>query len=219
MANILIVEDEELINNLLKENLVLVGHTCTQAYDGIEAGNCIQSGSYDLILLDIMLPGRSGYDILQDCDGIPVILLTAKDGTFDKVKGLNMGAEDYIVKPFDMLELIARVNVVLRRNYTGRKAEIFTLDSLQVDLQSHTVRLEDEEISLMPKEYELLEYFISNRNIALSRERLIEQVWGWDYTGDTRTVDVHVAALRKKLKLEKRLKTVYKLGYRLEDKV
>lgn len=216
MADILIVEDEELINNLLKENLSLVGHTCTQAYDGIEAESYIRSGSYDLILLDIMLPGRSGYDILSDCSGIPIILLTAKDGTYDKVKGLNMGAEDYIVKPFDMLELIARVNVVLRRNRTGGAGEIFTMGELQVDLQSRTVRLGDREISLMPKEYELLEYFIHNRNIALSRERLIEQVWGWDYAGDTRTVDVHVASLRKKLKLEKRLKTVYKLGYRLE---
>lgn len=187
MADILIVEDEELINNLLKENLSLVGHTCTQAYDGIKAESYIRSGSYDLILLDIMLPGRSGYDILSDCSGIPIILLTAKDGTYDKVKGLNMGAE-----------------------------EIFTMGELQVDLQSRTVRLGDREISLMPKEYELLEYFIHNRNIALSRERLIEQVWGWDYAGDTRTVDVHVASLRKKLKLEKRLKTVYKLGYRLE---
>ena len=115
-----------------------------------------------------------------------------------------------------MLELIARVNVVLRRNRTGGAEEIFTMGELQVDLQSRTVRLGDREISLMPKEYELLEYFIHNRNIALSRERLIEQVWGWDYAGDTRTVDVHVASLRKKLKLEKRLKTVYKLGYRLE---
>lgn len=219
MANILIVEDEELINNLLKENLMLVGHTCTQVYDGIEAEKCIQSNSYDLILLDIMLPGRSGYDILAGCDGMPVILLTAKDGTFDKVKGLNMGAEDYIVKPFDMLELIARVNVVLRRSRSGGQEELFTMGSLQVDLQSHTVRLGEREVSLMPKEYELLEYFIRNRNIALSRERLIEQVWGWDYAGDTRTVDVHVASLRKKLKLEKQLKTVYKLGYRLEDKV
>ena len=160
MADILIVEDEELINNLLKENLSLVGHTCTQAYDGIKAESYIRSGSYDLILLDIMLPGRSGYDILSDCSGIPIILLTAKDGTYDKVKGLNMGAEDYIVKPFDMLELIARVNVVLRRNRTGGAEEIFTMGELQVDL--------------------------------------------------------HVASLRKKLKLEKRLKTVYKLGYRLE---
>ena len=134
---------------------------------------------------------------------------------YDKVKGLNRGAEDYIVKPFEMLELIARVNVVLRRNMTDRK-EIFTLGELCVDLQSHRVMAGEEEVSLTLKEYELLEYFIQNQNIALTREQLIEKVWGYDYEGDTRTVDVHVAMLRRKLNLGSKLKTVYKLGYRLE---
>jgi len=215
MAEILIVEDEELINNLIKENLVLAGHVCTQVYDGQAALETIHNHTFDLILLDIMLTACSGYDILPKCKDIPVIILTARDGVYDKVKGLNRGAEDYIVKPFDMLELIARVNVVLRRN-AGNQKEIFQLGKLCVDLQSHKISLDGSEVLLTLKEYELLEYFIRNRNIALTRERLIEQVWGYDYEGDTRTVDVHVASIRRKLDLGKQLKTVYKLGYRLE---
>lgn len=215
MAEILIVEDEELINNLIKENLVLAGHRCTQVYDGLRALEVMGEVAFDLILLDLMLPGCSGYDVLQECGEMPVIILTARDSVYDKVKGLNRGAEDYIVKPFDMLELIARVNVVLRRNAAGDR-ETFSLGELCVDLQSHKVSVGEKEISLTLKEYELLEYFIRNRNIALSRERLIEQVWGYDYEGDTRTIDVHVAALRRKLNLGAHLRTVYKLGYRLE---
>lgn len=215
MAKILIVEDEKLINNLIRENLVLVGHICIQAYDGPEARMCLRQDEFDLVLLDIMLPGCSGYDVLPDAADTPVIMLTAKDNVYDKVKGLNMGAEDYIVKPFDMLELIARVNAVLRRQ-DRRGSDVFTIGEIQVDLQSHMVRDGEREIPLTLKEYELLEYLIHNRNIALSREQLIQFVWGYDYEGDTRTVDVHVASLRKKLGLEGELKTVYKLGYRLE---
>ncbi len=215
MAKILIVEDEKLINNLIRENLVLVGHICIQAYDGPEARMCLRQDEFDLVLLDIMLPGCSGYDVLPDAADTPVIMLTAKDNVYDKVKGLNMGAEDYIVKPFDMLELIARVNAVLRRQ-DRRGSDVFTIGEIHVDLQSHMVRDGEREIPLTLKEYELLEYLIHNRNIALSREQLIQSVWGYDYEGDTRTVDVHVASLRKKLGLEGELKTVYKLGYRLE---
>lgn len=215
MAKILIVEDEELINDLIKENLTLAGHRCTQIYDGAKAKEMIQEQNFDLILLDLMLPGCSGYDVLEKCNGIPVIILTAKDDVQDKVRGLNRGAEDYIVKPFEMLELIARVNVVLRRN-AGDQKEMFLAGELCVDLQSHIVSVSGIEIALTLKEYELLEYFIQNQNIALTRGQLIEQVWGYDYEGDTRTVDVHVAALRRKLGLGSMLKTVYKLGYRLE---
>lgn len=201
MAKILIVEDEKLINNLIRENLVLVGHICIQAYDGPEARMCLRQDEFDLVLLDIMLSGCSGYDVLPDATDTPVIMLTAKDNVYDKVKGLNMGAVDYIVKPFDMLELIARVNAVLRRQ-DRRGSDVFTIGEIQVDLQSHRVRDGEREIPLTLKEYELLEYLIHNRNIALSREQLIRFVWGYDYEGDTRTVDVHVASLRKKLGLD-----------------
>jgi len=152
MAEILIVEDEELINNLIKENLVLAGHVCTQIYDGQMALEAIRTHTYDLVLLDIMLPGCSGYDILPKCKDIPVIILTARDGVYDKVKGLNRGAEDYIVKPFDMLELIARVNVVLRRN-AGSQKEIFEMGKLCVDLQAHKISLDGKEVLLTLKEY------------------------------------------------------------------
>ena len=217
MAEILIVEDEELINNLIKENLVLAGHVCTQVYDGQAALETIHNHTFDLILLDIMLPACSGYDILPKCKDIPVIILTARDGVYDKVKGLNRGAEDYIVKPFDMLELIARVNVVLRRN-AGNQKEIFQLGKLCVDLQSHKISLDGSEVLLTLKEYELLEYFIRNRNIALTRERLIEQVWGYDYEGDTRTVDVHIKRLREKIKdhANWKLTTIWGIGYKFE---
>ena len=211
----ILVVDDDTMN--LKRTKMILGKT----YDvelvesGIEALEKMRREDFDLILLDIMLPACSGYDILPKCKDIPVIILTARDGVYDKVKGLNRGAEDYIVKPFDMLELIARVNVVLRRN-AGNQKEIFQLGKLCVDLQSHKISLDGSEVLLTLKEYELLEYFIRNRNIALTRERLIEQVWGYDYEGDTRTVDVHVASIRRKLDLGKQLKTVYKLGYRLE---
>ena len=219
MAEILIVEDEELINNLIKENLVLAGHVCTQVYDGQAALETIHNHTFDLILLDIMLPACSGYDILPKCKDIPVIILTARDGVYDKVKGLNRGAEDYIVKPFDMLELIARVNVVLRRN-AGNQKEIFQLGKLCVDLQSHKISLDGSEVLLTLKEYELLEYFIRNRNIALTRERLIEQVWGYDYEGDTRTVDVHIKRLREKINDHEswRIATIWGIGYKFESK-
>lgn len=182
MANILIVEDETLINDLVRENLVLVGHECIQIYDGQEAKKCLTERDFDLVLLDIMLPGCSGYDVLEAARDTPVIMLTAKDSVYDKVRGLNMGAEDYIVKPFDMLELIARVNAVLRRN-DRQTRDLFILGEICVNLQSHIVKNKEEEISLTLKEYELLEYFIHNRNIALSREQLIERVWGYDYEG------------------------------------
>lgn len=214
MAKILIVEDEEYINELIKENLSVVGHECEQVYDGIQAIERIQSRSYDLILLDVMLPKVNGYQVLDKVKETPVIMVTARDGILDKVKGLNQGAEDYIVKPFDMLELIARVNVALRRRKPSSQKVEF--DHVVIDMDSKCVTLDGNQVELSPKEYELLEVFVINKNIALSRERLIEMVWGYCFDGENRTVDVHVVYLRKKLRLDHRIKTVYKLGYRLE---
>ena len=214
MARILIVEDEYPINNLLSKNLTLTGHECLSAYDGLDAIGIIQSTKLDLIILDVMLPGLSGFDLIKLIGDIPVIFLTAKSGLEDRLKGLSLGADDYIVKPFAMQELLARVSVVLRR--TKRDDSTFTFDGLTVDMSSRKVFRDGEKINLTPKEYALLEVLITHRNLALSREKLISMVWTYDYEGDTRTVDVHIQQLRQKLGLKDRIKTIYKVGYRLE---
>ena len=217
MAQILIVEDEKTINSLIKKNLELVGHTCVSVFDGEAVFDEIEKQSFDLILLDIMLPKLDGFQVLEEFrENIPVIFLTAKSSIEDRVKGLNLGADDYIVKPFDMLELQARVETVLRR---VNKADVsFILDDVKVDLLSQQVFCEGKQLEFSPKEFALLETLIKNRNIALSRDKLLEIAWGYEYGGDTRTVDVHVHAVRKKLGWENVIKTVYKLGYRLEVK-
>lgn len=214
MAKILIVEDEFSINNLISKNLILTGHICESVYDGSSAVQMLRLFSPDLIILDVMLPGLSGFDLIRLVGDIPVIFVTAKAGLEDKLKGLSLGAEDYIVKPFEMQELLARVRVVLRR--TKREEHIISFDDLTLNLNSHEVLLSNNKIELTPKEFALLETLVLNRNIALSREKLIELVWGFDYMGDTRTVDVHVQQLRQKLGLRERIKTIYKMGYRFE---
>ena len=213
MANILVVEDDRHISELVKLNLTLVGHTCSCCYDGLHGLEMIQKQSFDLILLDVMLPGVSGFDFITQVSGTPIIFVTAKGELEDRLKGLTLGAEDYIVKPFEMLVLIARINVVLRRS--GRD-EIIQIGTVQVDLNKRLVLSDGEELVLTPQEFSLLEVLIINKNIALSREKLLELAWGYDYVGDTKTVDVHIQKLRKKLGLEKEIRTITKLGYRLE---
>ncbi len=216
MAKILIVEDELQINDLIMKNLRLVGHECVQLYDGREAVERAQSERFDLILLDVMLPGLSGFDVIEEIRGTqtPVIFVTAKNALPDRIKGLKLGADDYIVKPFEILELVQRVNTVLRR--AGGPRHSFSFDGITVDFDSRRVTKDGAEIELTPKEYDLLEALIVNRNLALSREQLIDLVWSCDFDGENRTVDTHVRRLRKKLGLEQRLKTVFKTGYRLE---
>ncbi len=214
MAEILIVEDELSINELIRKNLNLTGHHCTQAFDGLSAVSLLENAKFDLLVLDIMLPGLDGYQVFEAACGIPTIFLTAKSDLADKLKGLTMGADDYLTKPFQMLELTARVEAVLRRT---KKAETeFTLGNMKCDFDRHQIFLNGAAVECTPKEYELLEVLIRNRNIALSRERLLDMVWGYDFDGGTRTVDVHIQRLRHKLHLENHIKTVYKLGYRLE---
>lgn len=215
MAKILIVEDEEPINRLIRQNLSLAGHTCEQIYDGAAAREKLLSGeTYDLIILDVMLPHVDGFALMEYTGENPVIFLTAKSGIEDKLTGLTSGAWDYLTKPFEMLELIARVNLVLKR--TKRESARIRIGQVQVDLEARRVLVEGREVELTRQEFELLEILIRNRNIALSREKLLELAWGFDYMGDTRTVDVHITKLRKKLGLEQQIKTVYKTGYRLE---
>lgn len=216
MALILIVEDEMPINILINRNLELVGHECVSVYDGEAVLEIIQKYTFDLILLDIMLPKMDGYEVLEivkEMD-IPVIFLTSKSSLSDRVKGLTLGADDYIVKPFEMLELQARVEAVLRR--TNKEQKIFVLNNIRIDLDGRQAFLNNELVDITPQEFDLLVALIRNRNIALSRERLLRLAWGYDFEGDTRTVDVHITKLRKKLGLDNYIKTVYKLGYRLE---
>ncbi len=213
MAKILIVEDEKPISELLRRNLTLVGHACVQAFCGEDALRAIESGVFDLVILDLMLPGISGMEVLRRIT-LPVIILTARGGLSERVRGLNLGADDYIVKPFETVELLARVAAVLRR--TQKSETGFSLGNVTVDLAGRKVYVDGAEADLTPQEFALLETFIVNKNIALSREKLLELAWGYDYFGDTRTVDVHVQRLRGKLRWEDRIKTVYKVGYRLE---
>lgn len=214
MATILIVEDEIPINELIKRNLQAVGHTCLSVMDGRAAIEVLTQHEVDLVLLDIMLPELDGYEVFRQIRGIPTIFLTAKSSLSDKVKGLTLGADDYLVKPFEMLELLARVDAVLRR--TKKTSKTFEVDGVRIDFESRQLFLHDHPVDYTPKEFDLLEVLVNNRNIALSREKLLELAWGYDYVGDTRTVDVHIQKLRKKLDMESRIKTVYKMGYRFE---
>lgn len=223
MANILVVEDDIHINELIKMNLTLVGHTVIQCFSGAEIDEVMEQHNIinnknnlpiDLIILDVMLPGRSGFEIIKDIKNIPVIFLTAKGELEYKLKGLTLGAQDYIVKPFEMLELIARIDVVLGRSHKGERT--FKLKDVTVDLDKRTVKKAGEEVTLAHREFCLLETLIHNKNIALSREKLLELAWGYDYEGETKTVDVHIQKLRKKLGWENEIKTVIKVGYRLE---
>lgn len=214
MARILIVEDERPIRNLIQRNLELVGHTCVGVGDGIDALAIIESERFDLMIFDIMLPGVSGFELIAHASDTPTIFVTAKEGINDRLKGLSLGADDYIVKPFEIQELLLRVRAVLRR--TKKEDETLSFDDIVIDFSARKVFKNGLEAILTPKEYSLLETLILNRNIALSREKLISLVWGFDYEGDTRTVDVHIRQLRAKLGLTDRLKTLYKTGYRFE---
>ena len=218
MLKILIAEDEEAIANLIGVNLKKAGYACVCVYDGEAAANLMESEHFDLLLLDIMLPKIDGYELMEYAKalGYPAIFITAMGTTDHKVTGLKMGAEDYITKPFEIVELLARVETVLRR-YNKIGKTIRALD-VEIDLTSRIVLQNGRQILLTLKEYELLLFFARNPNIALYREVIYEQVWEKEYTGDSRTVDLHVQRLKKKLGWEKHVCAVYKIGYRLEMK-
>lgn len=214
---VLIVEDDEAIANLIKINLAAAGYDCTCAIDGREGADCIEKEDFDLILLDIMLPGIDGYELLEYVKpiGTPVIFLTAKGRVEERIKGLKLGADDYIVKPFQVGELLARVEALLRRCRKGDKRLFF--HDVEIDLDSRTVTKGGELVELTVKEFDLLAELIRNKNIALYRDRLYEKVWGEPYMGNTRTLDSHIQRLRRKLEWEDDIKTVFRIGYRLED--
>ena len=213
MTKILIVEDEEAISNLIRMSLQKAGYSCEQAMDGESAADRIAEHTYDLVLLDIMLPGMNGYELLDyiKTTNMPVIFITAMGTLDDKVKGLKAGADDYITKPFEMVELLARVESVLRRYH--KSEERIEVDDVIIDIPSQTVTRQGEAVKLTLKEFELLLFLVRNRNIALYRETIYENIWQSEYMGDGRTVDLHIQRLRKKLHWEDRIHTVYKVGY------
>lgn len=215
MNKILIIEDEPPISNLIRLSLTKNSYACRCAFDGMEAADILENERFDLILLDVMLPKLDGFELMEYIRPleIPVIFLTAKSSVDDIVRGLRMGAEDYIVKPFEIAELLARVDVVLRR--FGKQDCILEFGSVRVDTVSMCVWLDGKAVALTPKEYELLLLFMRNQGRALSRDVIYECVWGGELEFGSRTVDLHVQRLRKKLCWEDKLHAVNKVGYRL----
>ncbi len=215
MARILIVEDEVIINKRMVEGLTLAGHKCFCAFDGTEGLDMINKHPFDLVILDVMLPGMTGFEIIKHIKNTPVIFVTAKDNLTDRINGLELGADDYIVKPFAMPELLARVRVVLRR--FGKSEQMFNLDDLVIDFSSQKVYKNGEEIKLTAKEFGILDTFITNRNSILTREQILDTVWSYSFEGESsRNIDVYIVQLRKKLGLKDRIKSVYGVGYRFE---
>jgi len=214
LNKILIIDDEESIVSMLKLCLKKNGYLCDSAYTAAEASDLVEKNHYDLALLDIMLPDVDGFELIKYIHeyNVPVIYVSAKISVTDKIKGLKLGAEDYIVKPFDIDELLARVETVLRRyNKTQRYLEVA---NIKIDTYSRIVTQNGKTFSLPNKEYDLLLFLIRNQNIALYRETIFEQVWQEPYYGNTRTIDLHIQRLKKKLNLGNSIETIYKIGYK-----
>ena len=220
MARILIVEDDENIAKTIRATLSAVGYESEIISNGLDAVQIISKDAsrWDVVLLDVMLPGMDGFEVMEKIAPfeISVIFLTAMQNVLDKVNGLRLGAEDYIVKPFEALELLARIEVVLRR--TGKLTSVLEYGDITVDTKAHTVTKGGRPIALTPKEFDVFVFFVRNIDIAVTRERLLGAVWGYEFEGESRTVDIHIQQLRKKLKLHDRLVTIPKLGYRLESR-
>ena len=216
MAKILIVEDDVNIAKMLEVTLSIGGYESERCDNGKKAVDLVTSQSYDLVLLDVMLPDMDGFKVIEyiDKEETAVIFLTALQDVMDQVKGLKLGAEDYIVKPFETVELLARIEVVLRRKHKSNNTIHY--GDITMNIDEHTVKKGDDYVSLTPKEFDILAFFLQNQDIALTRERLLATVWGYEFMGETRTVDIHVQQIRKKMGLHNKLVTIPKLGYRLE---
>ena len=213
---ILIVEDDKSISDLLCMNLSVAGYHCDAAEDGKQAVQMIHGSSYDLAILDIMLPEIDGFVLYEHMStkGIPVIYLSAKTDIQSKVKGLRIGAEDYLTKPFEVLELLVRVEKVLKRNECSQN--VYRMDNVAIHEKEHMVLLDGNPVELKPMEYSLLLMLVRHPNMVFSREQLLQEVWGDRYFGETRTVDNHIAILRKKLNWSEKIVTVHRVGYKLE---
>lgn len=221
MEKILVVDDEENIRNIIKKYAVFEGYDVYEAEDGIEAVNLCRQNNYDIIIMDIMMPELDGFSACREIKkekDIPVIMLSARGEEFDRIHGFETGADDYVVKPFSPKELMMRVAAVLKRSKSSRKElNIFESDGIKVDFSGRIVYIDGEKVDMSPKEYELFFYLVKNRNIALSRERLITEVWGYDFYGDDRTLDTHIKILRKTLgKYSGKIVTLRGVGYRFE---
>lgn len=216
MADILVVEDDASIADLICLNLNAEGHHCRWAGDGMEGADLVEEERFDLVLLDIMLPEVDGYELLDYIKptGTPVIFLTAKGSVADRIRGLKAGADDYLAKPFQVGELLARVEAVLRR--TGVGSKLLQFGDVSIRLDSREVTKAGEAVVLTAKEFDLLVELVQNKNVALYRERLYEKVWKEPFFGETRTLDAHIQRLRRKLGWEEKIKTVFRIGYRLE---
>ena len=215
---ILVVEDDKAISDGIAINLEYSGYDYRVFEDGQEAADSLkEDNSYDIALLDIMLPGINGFQLLPHMQkyNIPVIYLTAKNDMASEIRGLREGAEDYIIKPFHMLTLLVRIEKVLRR--MGKLEKILRIKDIVIDLKSHKVLKADDEISLTPLEFEVLTMLVKYKNRIIPREKFLDEIWGIDFFGGTRTVDVHIANIRRKLAISNMIKTIPKYGYRLED--
>ena len=220
MRRILVVDDEEKIRAIIRKYGEFEGYDITEAKDGMEAVKLCREQDFDVIILDIMMPELDGFSTCREIrktKNIPVIMLSARGEEYDKIHGFELGIDDYVVKPFSPRELMLRVGAILKRNAKGDRAEVFTLGALTVNFSARTVELSGARIALSPREYELLFYLIRNRNIALSRERLLSEVWGYDFFGDDRTLDTHIKLLRRSLgEYSRHIVTVRGVGYRFE---
>ena len=219
MLKLLIVEDERMIADFIGCGLAEANFEYDCAYDGLSAADMIDQNRYDLILLDVMLPGVDGFELMRYIAplGIPVIFLTAKAGVDDRVAGLRLGADDYLVKPFEMIELLARIDTVLKRY--GKGSVELSLGDVSVNTRTRVVTRNGAAIALRAREYDLAVFLLRNRDLPLFRETIYERVWGGEFTGDTRTVDIHIRRLRQKLGWEDRLVTINRVGYKLNSKI
>lgn len=215
---ILVVDDEELIRNVIKEYLVVEAYEVDEAIDGMSAIEMVKNNDYDLIVMDIMMPKMDGYQACKEIKkikDIPFIMLSARGEEYDKLIGFDLGIDDYVTKPFSPKELVARIKAILKRNSGTNNT--YTFDGLTINDLAHEVRVDGQKVNLTPKEYELLKYMVTNKNIALSREQLLTNIWGYDFFGDDRTIDTHIKTLRNNLgKYRKFIVTVRALGYKFE---
>ncbi len=220
MYHILVVDDEQMIREMIKKYAVFEGNKVTEAGDGMEAVELCMSTTFDMIIMDIMMPELDGFsacrEIRKFCS-TPVIMLSARGEEYDKIHGFELGIDDYVVKPFSPKELMLRVNAIIKRATGGGKREIFTHDGLVVDFTGRVVTIDGNQVDMSPKEYDLFFYLVRNRGIALTRERLINDVWGYDFYGDDRTLDTHIKLLRKSLGAYNGcIVTLRGVGYRFE---